>query len=349
MISTIVERYGVRNVFESDIIKQQISETVKEKYGVDAIGKSDIIREKIESTCLNRYGASSPLASEDIRLKIAQTNIEKYGVDNPMKTDDVRAKAVATIQARYGTTIYTQSDEYKKRVEVKRRKYVELLGLEYRDNLLIGPTKYGMVSKECIQAQIDGTISKETLINEFGDYHYAMRKLGFEAASNITTPHQILIDWLNEIGVEFTVNDRQTIKPKELDIYIPEHKLAIEINGLYWHSATTTDRQHIDKFNQCRLLGIKLLQFTDIDIINRLELVKSMILSKLGKLPNKIMARKCSIVDIGSNDAQKLLDQWHYQGRTTNAAKFLGLNYNNRIVAIIGYTIKRMSNRKICV
>ena len=29
MISTIVERYGVRNVFESDIIKQQISETTR--------------------------------------------------------------------------------------------------------------------------------------------------------------------------------------------------------------------------------------------------------------------------------------------------------------------------------
>ena len=197
-----------------------------------------------------------------------------------------------------------------------------------------------MVSKECIEAQLNGTITREMLASEFGDYHNAMRRLGIEADGNITSPHQILIDWLNEIGIEFTVNDRQTIKPKELDIYIPAHKLAIEVNGLYWHSTTITDRRHIDKFNQCRLLDIKLLQFTDRDIIDRPELVKSMILSKLGKLPNKIMARKCRIVDIGSNDAQRLLEQWHYQGRTTNAAKFLSLDYNNKIVAIIGYTIK---------
>lgn len=251
----------------------------------------------------------------------------------------VKEKLENTNLERYGTTHYAQSDEYKKQVEAKRHKYVESLGLEYCDNLLIGPTKYGMVSRECIKAQLDGNVTREMIVSEFGDYHYAMRKLGIVANGNIITPHQIIIDWLKEINVEFKINDRQTIKPKELDIFIPGHNLAIEVNGLYWHSVTCNDRRHIDKFNMCRAAGIKLLQFTDRDIIERPELVKSMILSKLGLLPNKIMARKCSIVHVEPADAQRLLDQWHYQGRTTNAAKFKGLMYNNSIVAIIGYTL----------
>lgn len=33
-------------------------------------------------------------------------------------------------------------------------------------------------------------------------------------------------------------NDRTVIKPKELDIYLPELKLALEYNGEYWHDET---------------------------------------------------------------------------------------------------------------
>ena len=31
-------------------------------------------------------------------------------------------------------------------------------------------------------------------------------------------------------------NDRNLIKPYQLDIIIPKIKLAIQFNGLYWHS-----------------------------------------------------------------------------------------------------------------
>ena len=339
---TTLAKYGVRNVFESEEIQQKISETVSEKYGVDTIGKSDVIRAKIESTCLSRYGAASPFESEDIRLKIAQTNIEKYGVDNPLKYDEFRAKATATTQAKYGTTFYTQSDEYKKQVESKRRRYVESLGLEYRDNLLIGPTKNGMVSKECIEAQLDGTVTREMLVREFSDYHNAMRELGIRADGNITAPHKLICSILDKHGIQYETNNRQIIKPKELDIFIPDHNLAIEVNGLYWHSTNipVADKRHLDKFMSCKDQGIKLLQFTDADIIHRRQLIESMILSKLGLLPIKIMARKYRVVNVESSDGQQFLERCHYQGRTTQAAKFVGLICDETLVAVLAYSCR---------
>ena len=340
--TTCIDKYGVDNVFKSDIVKQKIADTLMEKYGVDKIGKSDIIRAKIESTCLSRYGAASPFESEDIRFKIAQTNIERYGVDNPLKYDEFRAKATATTQAKYGTPIYTQSDEYKKQVESKRRKYVESLGIEYRDNLLIGPTKNGMVSKECIEAQLDGTVTREMLVSEFSDYHNAMRELGIIADGNITVPHQLICSILNKYGIQYETNNRQVIKPKELDIFIPSHNLGIEINGLYWHSTNipVVDKKHLDKFMACKDKGVKLLQFTDVDIIHRRQLIESMILSKLSLLPNKIMARKCRVVNVESLDGQQFLERCHYQGRTTQSAKFVGLICDEKLVSVLAYSCR---------
>ena len=341
-VATILTKYNVRNVFESDDFKQRIADTIMEKYGVDSVGKSPEVRAKIEATCLSKYGAATPFASEEIQQKISQVNIERYGVDNPLKDAVIRAKAAATTLVKYGATIYTQTEEYKKRVEEKRREYVESLGLEYRDSLLIGPTKHGMVSKGCIEAQLDGTVTREMLIEEFADYHNAMRELGIAADGNITVPHHMVCSILDKHGVQYEVNNRQVIKPKELDIWIPTHNLAIEVNGLYWHSTNVpvVDKKHIDKFMACKEQDIRLLQFTDADIIQRPELIESMILSKLGLLPNKIMARKCRVVDVMSSDGQQFLEQCHYQGRTTQAAKFVGLEYGNKLIAVLAYSYR---------
>ena len=170
-----------------------------------------------------------------------------------------------------------------------------------------------------------------------------LTRRGLRQKRNRTTePERIVCSILDKHNIEYVQHDRTVIKPKELDIWIPSHNLAIEVNGLYWHSTNQPfkDTRHIDKFNDCRSNGIKLLQFTDRDILDRTDLIESMILSKLGLLPNKIMARKCQVVNIGIMAANKLFEQWHYQGQTTRAAKCIGLQYENRIVAVLAYTEK---------
>ena len=172
--------------------------------------------------------------------------------------------------------------------------------------------------------------------------HDTLTKLGLSQKKDTTTePERVVQAMLTKHNIDFVAHDRTQIKPKELDIFILSHNLAIEINGLYWHSTSVpkVDRRHIDKFEQCREAGIKLLQFTDIMILNQPELVESMILSKLGLLPNKIMARKCDIVQLDIGPANRLFAQWHYQGATSNRAKCVGLRYDNRIVAVLAYTM----------
>lgn len=59
---------------------------------------------------------------------------------------------------------------------------------------------------------------------------------------------------------EVIQNSREIISPKELDLYYPDKKIAIEFNGDYFHSVKRKDKDyHVSKFKLCRENGILLV------------------------------------------------------------------------------------------
>lgn len=58
------------------------------------------------------------------------------------------------------------------------------------------------------------------------------------------------------VGYECEYNTRKIIKPYELDLYYPNHKLAIEYNGKHWH--VENDNTEL-KIKMCEELGINLI------------------------------------------------------------------------------------------
>lgn len=56
------------------------------------------------------------------------------------------------------------------------------------------------------------------------------------------------------------VNNRTLLEGQEIDIYLPEHSLAIEYNGLYWHSenAGKNSTYHYNKWLKCEENNIQL-------------------------------------------------------------------------------------------
>lgn len=190
------------------------------------------------------------------------------------------------------------------------------------------------------------TKSVNELAQHYGCHPWTVRKclndLGIFVPETFTPPERAISLILNKYNIEHEIHNRSIIAPKELDIWIPSHNIGIEVNGLYWHSTQVpkVDRRHIDKFIHGMNVGIKLIQFTDADVVNKPELIESMILSKLGLLPNRIMARKCAVSEIGIKQANQFYSKWHYQGQTTNAAKSLALIHGNEVVALLSYTTK---------
>lgn len=85
-------------------------------------------------------------------------------------------------------------------------------------------------------------------------------------STSFSKPHQKVARYLEELGYanELSINNRSLIKPYEVDLYIPSKKLAIEVNGTYWHSAGDLEqlaharKRHKHKLGLCRAVGVDL-------------------------------------------------------------------------------------------
>lgn len=116
---------------------------------------------------------------------------------------------------------------------------------------------------------------------------------------------------------EVKQTDRRTIKPLELDVYIPTMKLAIEYNGLYWHCDRVdgfTMNTHVDKFKRCEEQGIRLLSIFDDEWNDKKDIVKNTIKHFFNKSEKGIFARKLSIKEIPWQEAKQFLEKYHLLG-----------------------------------
>jgi G:T-mismatch repair DNA endonuclease (very short patch repair protein) len=146
---------------------------------------------------------------------------------------------------------------------------------------------------------------------------------------------------LDKHNITYIKNDRTILGIKELDIYIPSKNIAIECNGLYWHSSLNKERQyHINKYKTCKSSGIQLISVWEDQIINKPNIIESIILSKLNIFNKRIYARDCVIKKITNNESNHFLDENHLQGKI-NANVCLGLYYNDDLVSVMTFGKKR--------
>ena len=84
-----------------------------------------------------------------------------------------------------------------------------------------------------------------------------------------------LIDFCKEYYPNLIENNRTLIKPLELDIVIPELKLAIEFNGDYWHSTSFKDKNyHLNKTIECESKGYRLIHIFEHEWLNNKNEIK---------------------------------------------------------------------------
>lgn len=89
----LFEKYGVKNNFQLDHIKEKSRRTMREKYGVENTSQLEETKNKKIKTCLKNHGVEYPSQSIEIKSKARNTNIEKYGVENPMFSSEIAQRA----------------------------------------------------------------------------------------------------------------------------------------------------------------------------------------------------------------------------------------------------------------
>ena len=194
------------------------------------------------------------------------------------------------------------------------------------------------------------TKTSETIANELGCspalvlqrlYAFDIPRITFLKDS---IPELVIHEILKKNNVPFQTRVRGLLSNnQELDVFIPDCNLAIEVNGLYWHSelAGKGPKYHLNKTIQCDAKGIQLLQFWDSEIRDHPEIIESMILSKLKKT-KRIFARKTVLTEIDYQTGKTFFERTHLQGNAA-APLFLGLFYDNQLVCCASFAKPRFS------
>jgi hypothetical protein len=142
-------------------------------------------------------------------------------------------------------------------------------------------------------------------------------------------------DWLKTLVNNVDTNKRGIIGGLELDIYVPSLNVAIEYNGLYWHSVLHKSAiYHDNKSSLCRDQNITLIHVFEDEWREKCDIIKSMVIHKLKLTPNKINARSCTIKLVSKDERQKFFNENHVDG-DTNAKYAYALIYNEKIVAVV--------------
>ena len=152
---------------------------------------------------------------------------------------------------------------------------------------------------------------------------------------NVSTAEKELQEWLQSL-IHIETNVR-TLLPSgsEVDIYVPSSNVAIEFNGIYYHSSKFKDsKYHYRKFQEASRVGVRLIQVWEDDWILRKSIVKEHILQvlHLSQLP-KVAARQTEVVEITNRDAFEFLNQYHIQGQAPGSV-YLGLLFKSSLVAV---------------
>lgn len=143
-------------------------------------------------------------------------------------------------------------------------------------------------------------------------------------------------------------NVRHTVRniiKGELDIYFPSQNLAVEFNGLYYHSEFMKSKNyHLDKTNLCKEKGIFLFHVWEDDWNYKKEIIKSMLLNKLKLTENRVYARKCKIKALSNSEIREFLEATHIQGYTNSTVNY-GLFYEGSLAACMTFNKPRFNKK----
>lgn len=140
--------------------------------------------------------------------------------------------------------------------------------------------------------------------------------------------------YIESLGLTVIRNDRKKIS-LELDVFIPQKNVAIEYNGLYWHChINKSPNYHSNKSKLANDSSVKLIHIFEDEWRDKNEIVKSIIMSKLGECKNRIGARECEVAELSPQQRNEFFEKNHLDG-DVKASSAWGLFKNGEIVYAI--------------
>lgn len=331
------------------IVRQKSINTYLEKTGYEHNMYNPESRKKIKQTNLNRYGVEYAIRNDKIKEKLKQTNLNRYGVEHASQTEWFKEKLKQTNLEKFGVDNYFKSKEFiKKNSELTRERKEKL----FKERFV--PNGYELISYE---KGLDVILKcpKQHIFKEHK--HFVIKRIAenYEVCSickpknsfgqQVSKSEKDILRFIKKIYEgKIIENCNNLIKPYELDIYLPDLNLAIEYNGLIYHSELYKDKNyHLMKTEKCLKKNVQLIHIFEDDWIYKIEIVKNRLKSLIG-LGRKLYARKCIVKEIDNETIEKFLENNHIQGYVKSSIN-IGLFYNEELVSIMTFGKTRFEKK----
>jgi hypothetical protein len=140
------------------------------------------------------------------------------------------------------------------------------------------------------------------------------------------------------------LNDRDILDGQEIDIYCPNHKIAIEYHGMYYHSYAHKESKkqrykHHAKADLAIAKGITLIQIMESEWKHKPHVVTAILRSKFGDT-KRIYARQCTVSVIDRKLADSFISEYHIQG-SRHATVNIGIFYGDDLMSCMTFSRKQ--------
>ena len=329
--------------------------------------------DKSRNTRLNHNNGS--WHAEDFYEKVQNTMLERYGNKNWNNLE----KAKSTSLKRYGYEFPQQNPEIQKQ---RIRKFAaEHNGISCAFQLpeIVEKTKLGIRKRawKCIQSSdiVEPLFTEAEFmdivdVNEKVCMKFRCKACGTEFASNWDNGHacqcpvcfpqlhgtshqeQELVDYLKSIvDPEKVFNKDRKNKladGREVDVLVEmtDKKLAIEYDGLYWHSDQYGKNRnyHLSKTEECERNGIQLVHIFENEWLTKKDIVKSRLKSFLGIYDKTIYARSCLVKEVNKKESREFQEKNHIQGSINSKVNF-GLYHDDKLISLMTFGKCRYNKR----
>ena len=276
---------------------------------------------------------------------------EKYGVNWITQNENVKKQIKQTIINNYGVDNYVKTEEYKKKMfEINKEKMIERINKYFEANQLelitnINITYRNETTPIQFKCKKCGTI--HTKIWNAIDQWWNCKVCN----PNISTSNyeKEITEFLQSNNILFEksskiIKNPESEKSFEIDFNILNKNLAIEFDGLYWHSNKhqLNDNYHLQKTLLCLQKNIQLIHIFEDEWILKKEIVLSRLRNLLGLIKEKIFARKCEVKIIDFKTKNEFLEKNHIQGKDISMIN-IGLYYENELVSIMTFSSGNIS------
>jgi hypothetical protein len=309
--------YGVDHNWKGTL-RETGEKTSMKLYGVKHALQNKEIHDRQQRTTMDRNGTINMFSLEKTKL----TNIKVYGFENAAKNRGIIEK------------IQVSNKRTSMRIANEKLAKFEMSIVEYLPQTQTYKLKCDRCGGEFIAAGC--TVNSKLRMNI--DPCIICNRSVISMSSNLEKQiANFVIE--NYEANEILLNCKSVLKKSEIDIYVKDLKIGIEVNGTYWHSEMEkSEEYHFDKSQRALSSGIRIFNVWEDDWNLKPAIVKSMILNWLGKSA-VTYARKYECSRIPNSTAYSFCEENHLKGGKYCTVAF-GLSDKAGLASVMTFTRK---------